>query len=288
MAAESECTLIHYSKKELTELKNEGTRNQIRYHSSSGKPDGFWYAYGETWKQLINSGKAGRNKANISFRYEFRLPDSAFVETIADASTDTIFKLSAGNLDEFMQRFVSEEHHISKAQIIESAFIVMLKDNDSAILNELSATDTKFKIYYNKLKRQLNKQLDKGEEINFETVIENIKTTFPTLLSTFSPSQRALRGDGLFLFDWRAFWKTVSESVGGVEFQEDLLTIDKWNDLDLIWTHPIAIHSGVIFHPSRFRDGILIKQLQNQLPVKSAGGKRYTRKKKSKRGTRKC
>ena len=276
MAAESERTLIHYSKKELTELKNDGTRNQIRYHSSSGKPDGFWYAYGETWKQLINSGKAGRNKANTSFRYEFRLPESAFVETIADASTDTIFKLSAGNRNEFMQQFVREEHHISKAQMIESAFIVKIQEGDSAILAELLAANPKFKRDHTKLK----KRLLRGEEINFEKEINN--------LSTFSPSQRALRGDGLFLFNWRAFWKTVSESVGGVEFQEDLLTIDKWNDLHLTWTQPIAIHSGVIFHPTTFRDGILIKQLQNQLLVKSAGGKRYTRKKKSKRATRKC
>ena len=161
----------------------------------------------------------------------------------------------------------------------------MLQHDDSAVLNELSDVEYPgFKKYYKKLKKQLYKQLYSGKEINFETVVANINTTFPTLLSTFSPSQNALKRDRLSLFDWRAFWETVSKLVGGVEFQEDLLDIKKWNDLELIWTGPIAIHSGVIFKPSIFRGGILIEQLRMQ----TAGGKRYTRKKKSKRGTRKC
>jgi hypothetical protein len=286
MATESERILIHYSKKKLTELENDGTSNQRGYHYSNGKPDGFWYAYGEVWKQLINSGKARRDKENTSIRYEFRLPDSAFVKTIADVSPHTIFELSSGNLDEFMQQFVREEHHIymTNDKIIEHALYVMLQDADSAILNELSCANQPFRAYYTKLKKQLNRQLYSGKEINFEKVIANINTTFPTLLSTFPPSKKALKSDGIFLFNWRAFWKTVSESVGGVEFQEDLLTINVWNDLELTWTHPIAIHSGVIFKPSIFRGGILMEQLRMQ----TTGGKRYTRKKKSKRSTRKC
>jgi hypothetical protein len=278
MAAESERILIHYSKKKLIELENEGTSNQMRYHFSSGKPNGFWYAYGETWKKEINSGKARRDKENTSFKYEFRLPESAFVSTIADISRDTIFELSSGNLDEFMQHFVKKEHHISmtKNEIIEHALFMKKRDGDSAILTELSRVNSVFMTEYKKLKKQMA-----GKKIKNKSEIEK---TFSELLSTFSPSQKALKGDGLSLFDWRAFWKTVSESVGGIEFHEDLLTIDTWNDLHLTWTRPIAIHSGVIFNPSTFRGGMLIEQLR----IQTAGGKRYTRKKKSKRTTRKC
>lgn len=285
MAAELTRTLIHYSKKKLIKLENEGTRNQIRYHLSSGKPNGFWYAYGETWKKEINSGKARRDKENTSFKYEFRLSESAFVSTIADTSRDTIFELSSGNLDEFMQHFVREEHRISmtKEEIIEHALTVKVSEGDSTILTELSDVNPVFMEYY----EQLGDRIFNGKKINLKNEIKKINkiiTKFPELLSTFSPSQNALEGDGLFLFDWRAFWGTVSESVGGIEFHEDLLTIDTWNDLHLTWIRPIAIHSGVIFKPSTFRDGILIKQLQ----IQPAGGKRYTRKKKSRRTTRKC
>ena len=278
MAAESERVLIHYSKKKLIELENEGTNNQRRYHFSSGKPDGFWYAYGETWKKEINSGKARRDKENTSFKYEFRLPESAFVSTIADTSRDTIFELSSENLDEFMLRFVREEHHIpiTKNEIIEHALYMKAHDRDSRILTELSGVNPVFMTEYKKLKKQMA-----GKKIKNKSEIEK---TFSELLSTFSPSQAALKGDRLSLFDWRAFWKTVSESVGGIEFHENLLTIDTWNDLHLTWTRPIAIHSGVIFNPSTFRGGMLIEQLR----IQTTGGKRYTRKKKSKRTTRKC
>lgn len=278
MAAESERILIHYSKKKLIELENEGTSNQMRYHFSSGKPNGFWYAYGETWKKEINSGKARRDKENTSFKYEFRLPESAFVSTIADISRDTIFELSSGNLDEFMQHFVKKEHHISmtKNEIIEHALFMKAHDGDSAILTELSRVNSVFMTKYKNLKKQMADKKIKNKS--------EIEKTFSELLSTFSPSQKALKRDRLSLFDWRAFWKTVSESVGGIEFHEDLLTIDTWNNLELTWTRPIAIHSGVIFNPSTFRGGILIQQLR----IQPAGGKRYTRKKKSKRTTRKC
>ena len=286
MAAELTRTLIHYSKEELTNLKNEGTRNQIRYHLSSGKPNGFWYAYGETWKKEINEKKTSRDEKNTSFKYEFRLPESAFVSTIAAAKPNTIFVLSSGNLNEFMQHFVREEYRISmtKEDIIAHALEMMLQDGDSVILTELSCKNKVFKKHYKKLEARI----ERGKEIVFENEIETLITTIKKLSSTFSPSQNALEADGLFLFDWRAFWETVSESVGGIEFHENLLKIDTWNDLHLTWTRPIAIHSGVIFKPSTFRDGILIKQLRMQLPVKSDGGKRYTRKKKSKRTTRKC
>lgn len=278
MAAESKRILIHYSKKKLIELENEGTSNQERYHVSSGKPNGFWYAYGETWKKEINSGKARRDKENTSFKYEFILPESAFVKTIADISRDTIFELSSGNLDEFMQHFVKREHHISmtKNEIIEHALSMKKFEGDSTILTELLRVKPLFMTEYKNLKKQMA-----GKKIKNKSEIER---TFSELLSTFSPSQKALKGDRLSLFDWRAFWKTVSESVGGIEFHEDLLTIDTWNNLDLTWTRPIAIHSGVIFNPSTFRGGMLIEQLR----IQTAGGKRYTRKKKSKRTTRKC
>ena len=278
MAAESGHILIHYSKKKLTKLENDGTSNQRMCHRSNGKPDGFWYAYGEAWKQLINSGEARRDKENTSFKYEFSLPDSAFVSTIADVSPHTIFELSSGNLDEFMQHFVREEHHISitKDEIIEHALCMKAQDGDSTILTELSRVNPVFMTEYRKLKKQMASKKIKNKS--------EIEKTFSELLSTFSPSHNALKGDGVSLFDWRAFWKTVSESVGGVEFQEDVLTIDVWNDLELIWTGPIAIHSGVIFKPSIFRGGILMDQLRMQ----TSGGKRYTRRKKSKRSTRKC
>jgi hypothetical protein len=278
MAAESERILIHYSKKKLIELKNEGTGNQMRYHFSSGKPNGFWYAYGETWKKEINSGKARRDKENTSFKYEFRLPESTFVSTIADTSPDTIFELSSENLDEFMQHFVKKEHHIymTKNEIIEHALFMKAHDGDSTILTELSVVNPVFMTEYRKLKKQMAAKKIKNKS--------EIEKTFSELLSTFSPSHKALMGDRISLFDWREFWKTVSESVGGIEFHENLLTIDTWNDLHLTWTGPIAIHSGVIFKPSIFRGGILIEQLR----IQTAGGKRYTRKKKSKRTTRKC
>jgi hypothetical protein len=304
MAAESERILIHYSKKKLTELKNEGTMNQMRTHRFSGKPNGFWYAYGEIWKQLINTGKAGLKKENASFKYEFRLPESAFVSTLADASLDTIFELSKSNLNEFMQHFVKEEHRISMSNddLMEHAFTVMIQEGDSAILDELSDANPAFMKYYESLKNRLEEQFEDGVEINLKKVIKNINKKFPTLLSSFSSSRKALERDHLFLFNWRAFWKTVSESVGGVEFHEDLLEIDEWKDLHLTWTRPLEIHSGVIFRPSSFRNGILMEQLRMQMAggmqtargmqtaggVQTARGKRYTHKKKSKRGTRKC
>jgi hypothetical protein len=79
------------------------------------------------------------------------------------------------------------------------------------------------------------------------------------------------------MYNWNKFWNKVSNTVGGIEFHTDLFDIKKWEDIHIPWTGKIEIRSGVIFHPSTFRNGILKEQLKLQQMFGGKKTKRYTR-----------
>ena len=278
-------TLIHYSSQPLRGLRNEGTADQASYHHMNGKPNGFWYAYGDVWKEAIESGRpglAGRRNTPLH-RYEFQLPESAFVSAVEDMTPDTIFELGRDNLNAFMQRFVRPAHQrrMDQVGVVKQALTMMVQEGESSVFAEWAAADEVFGDYYEDLKYEMMDKLNAGENINLAKEARKILRGFPELRA----SPLALRGDRILLFDWVAFWKDVARAVGGVEFHEDVLGVRTWGDVELTWTGVLGIPSGVVFHPNRFREGVMVRQL-TQGGLRARGFKRSTRSKRSKRSTR--
>jgi len=274
MAALLERTIIHYSKNKLSELGSY-TRSQAKLLAIYGKPMGFWYAYGEDWKNVVNAGKGGRNKTNSTFRYAFTLPESTFITNVIDASPDSIFELSQSNHDEFMKKYSKDEYRTSKDMILELAFGSFIMEGESAVLNEIFDMDNDFSVFCDKLRDDNDPDIIK--------IIEKTKITFPNIIDQFSPSDRALAADHIVMYDWMKFWEDVSDTLGGIEFHTDLFDIDIWNDIYLPWTSKLDIRSGVIFHPDTFRNGIIMEQMRATV---FGGKKRYTlRKKRNRRKT---
>ena len=152
MAAEaSSHTLYHYTSQKIKEFHNN-PKDQVLI-SHYGKPMGFWYAYGTNWRNIVKEGKTGRSSNTVALRYEFTLPDNAFVTELKSATKDTIFQLSASNLDEFMKNFDRDEYRYPFNKLIETAVYILVKDEKSDILEELENRDKtgKFRKFLKKM-----------------------------------------------------------------------------------------------------------------------------------------
>lgn len=256
---------------------------------------GFWYAYGEDWKEYVvtqntgNNHQRGHTKKNTAVRHEFLLPEEAFVTEVKEATPNTIFELSRGNLDAFMKRFVKKAHRYTLPQVLEMAFTNMVTEGErGAILDELSEKDERVREYVDMIQEYVEADAlaELGERIgicgsdcenNEDNLIKGVVTymrkNYKRVLSGYSPSREAQTQDQIHLLDWGAFWRDVSRKVGGIEFHSDLFDMDSWEDVWLPWADKLSVRSGVVFHPSRFRGGILMEQLASQV----MGGSRSRR-----------
>lgn len=280
MAAEaSSHTLYHYTSQKIKEFHNN-PKDQVLI-SHYGKPMGFWYAYGTNWRNIVKEGKTGRSSNTVALRYEFTLPDNAFVTELKSATKDTIFQLSASNLDEFMKNFDRDEYRYPFNKLIETAVYILVKDEKSDILEELENRDKtgKFRKFLKKMIKDIKKDYKKGIEPDYGMHFELLFDNFYDFLDSNPPSLKALRADNINNYNWESFWKDVSDRIGGIEFSKDLFTINEWNGIWLSWTDKLDIRSGVIFHPNIFRDEIVKKKILDVDPVVATnGGRRRTHK----------
>jgi len=276
MASSASRTIYHFTPKKITAFQNK-PRDQLKLLAIHGKPLGFWYAYGTNWKNLVESGKTGRSRNTVALQYEMTLPEEAFVSDVESATSDTILELSAANLDAFMTRFHNDAYRSSKKEIIHQAFIKFVKEGDSAVLNELAESDNTG-MFHEHLD-EIREEIANVDDLNNLPDYENeAYEYFFELFEKVDPSPGALRSDQMLNYDWTTFWKNVASSVGGVEFHTNLFTIHEWKKLWLPWTDKLDVRSGVIFHPSTFRDGIVVEQILMVDPVaEKSGGRRRTR-----------
>jgi hypothetical protein len=277
MASTMERTIIHYSQTKLTKL-GSFTISQAKIQGFYGKPMGFWYAYGEDWKHLVNSGKAGRDRGT-TYRYIFTLPESTFITNVADVTLDKILELSKSNLDAFMKKYAKDKyrHRRSKDEALKMAFELLIRDGGSAVLNELIEDDEDFGVFCEELMDEDNPNLTK--------IIKKVKNEFPHIISKFKPSDKALASDHVSPYFWAQFWEDVSKTLGGIEFHTDLFNIDTWNDIYLPWTGTLGIRSGVMFHPDTFSNGVIMEQFQATV---FGGNKRRTLRKRGLRRTKRA
>lgn len=285
----AERTLIHYSKNKLTNLKNTTTDQEKLLHFL-GKPTGLWYAYGEDWKEFIKNKKSGHTVNNTKFRYEFTLPEDTFITDVNKESLNSILVLSKENFDNFMETYINQKDKYSMYQIVETAINKTPQDGKSSILSEIAniLKDDVFDEYYQHLINLYNFEDNNGnyqdndnknnDNINIEDIREIL---FDRIPEDYVPSNEALKDDRIIMYNWKKFWNNVSNKVGGIEFDKDLFDIKKWRDIHIPWIDKIEIRSGIIFHPSTFRDGILKKQLELQQMVGGKKRKQHTRCKRS-------
>jgi hypothetical protein len=278
MASVGDRTLIHYSKGKIPKLSNNmSTQRYLMKHT--GKPMGFWYAYGNNWQEyIISNPTEKRTIENTTFRYEFTLPEEIFVTEVEDATPDTILQVSKANLDSFMQKFVKEEHRYKPHEVVKSAFEDRINSGKkSRVVDELAAKNEKFKAELPTLTKKSS-----------ASVMKKIKKDYPSLLSSYTPSVQALQEDHIINYEWVFFWEDVSNAIGGIEFQSDLLDVDEWDGIWLSWSRVLSIKSGVIFRPTKFRDGILQEQLKTQYMNggNKRGGKQTRRKRRGIRKTK--
>ncbi len=301
MASLSTRTLVHYSKERITDLQNV-TQKQLDLLQLWGKPMGFWYAYGEDWKEYVhaqhtgNNNQRGHTKKNTAVRHAFLLPEEAFVTEMKEASPHTILELSKANLDAFMKRFVKKTHRHTLRQVLEMAFMKMGTEGEPGrILQELSEKDEELGKFVKDVQEMMEEDMYAelmdwmGMMVDSDDVLEKglvqyVFTHFKRTLSGYSPSREAQTYDQIHLFDWGAFWRDVSRKVGGVEFHSDLFDTDSWENVWLPWTDKLSVRSGVVFHPSRFRGGILMEQLASQVMGGAKG--RRTRRRRRQAGSR--
>ena len=287
----AERKLIHYSKNKLTDLKNT-TIDQEKLLGSLGKPKGLWYAYGEDWKEYIQKSQKphlSRTMNNTTVRYEFTLPEDTFIKEITKSSPNSILELSKQNLSNFMKRFVKKKYIYPVEDIVEVAINQTPGKGGSSILDEIAIIvnreeedDEKkvFSEYYEKLTNPLE-----PEDNDYVDIFQIKEILFDRLPTNYVPSRKALADDHITMFNWTSFWEDVSNTLGGIEFHNDLFDIEQWENIDLPWTNKLDIRSGVIFHPNTFHKGILIKQLELQQMVGGKKRKQHTRRniKKTKR-----
>ena len=292
MAASSSRTIVHYTPNKITRLRSS-TQEQLGVLRHSGKPMGFWYAYGTNWRNLIEAGRAGqkRNTKNIGYRYDVPIPEEAFVTDVASITPNVILELSASNLDDFMERFHRDEYQpkLSIEETINAALERWAQEGDSHVLQEMAkkdSTDT-FDAFLDEMREAMDTN-DNNERIDLEGLIEITHDRYYELFMENPPSEAARIADDIGTYDWVSFWDGVSSSVGGVEFHEDLFTITEWKGISLTWTDKLDIHSGVIFDPATFRDGVLKEYILQMDPVPAKGGRRgRTRRGRGRKGGRK-
>jgi hypothetical protein len=283
MATASSRTLFHYTPNKITSFHNSPKDQQLllaRY----GKPMGFWYAYGTNWRNLVEAGRAGRSVNTVTLRYEVSLPEEVFVTDVASATPNTILELSAQNLDEFMERFHRNEYQSSSEDIISAAFYGFVMEGSSAILKELSAKDKtgELRAFLKEIQEEMETQNGYEDPPDYTEIAFD---RFSDLFANSRPSSAALRADNTRDYEWGSFWEDVASSVGGIEFHTDLFTIQEWNGIWLPWTDKLSVHSGVIFHPNTFRNGVLVEHILQVEPVRArAGGRRRTRKGRGRKG----
>jgi|LauGreDrversion4_2_1035121.scaffolds.fasta_scaffold17974_5 hypothetical protein len=270
MASLSERTLIHYSKQPLTQLQNY-MHSQFALLRKTGKPIGFWYAYGQDWKNYINTHdekKSGHSKENTTYRYEFTIPEEAFTIDIKAASPNTILELSKANLDEFMKTFFNKkESYIGLNFLLEQSLDQYRLKGENMIIEELRSKSEEFKVF-------LDEKISSKKKVSVKTIVKDAKAKFPALFQNYFPSIQAQKDYGASICLWSDLWSNVDSAFGGVEFHPDLFDIESWDNIWLPWTSVLDIRSGVIFRSTKFRDGILSQQLSAQT-VK--GGRRHTR-----------
>lgn len=77
-AASTNQKAYHYTDKPIAnwDAINSSSIKSRYTIGKAGKPIGFWYAYGTTWKNLVNSSK-------VTYKYAFNLPEDSFI-TISD------------------------------------------------------------------------------------------------------------------------------------------------------------------------------------------------------------
>lgn len=276
MAASASRKLFHFTPKKITAFQNS-PKDQLKLLAIHGKPLGFWYAYDTDWKNLVEKGETGRSMNTVALKYEMTLPEEFFVSDIEKAKPNTIFELSYANLDAFMKKFHRDDYRSSENEIIRQAFIKFVKDGDSTVLNELAEADNtgNFIEHLDEIKEEIANLNDQN---NLPDYGNEAYEYFFELFEQVDPSPEALRSDQILNYDWASFWENVASSVGGVEFHTNLFTIKKWNGLWLPWRDQLDVRSGVIFHPSKFGDGILVEQILKVDPVATkSGGRRRTR-----------
>jgi len=281
MASLSTRTLVHYSKERITDLQNV-TQKQRDLLKLWGKPMGFWYAYGEDWKEYVhaqntgNNNQRGHTKKNTAVRHVFLLPEEAFVTEMKEASPHMILELSKANLDAFMKRFVKKTHRHTLRQVLEIAFMKMgTEGGPGHILHELSEKDEGLGQFVKDVQEMMEEDMYaelmdwmgmmEEDDVLEKGLVQYVFTHFKRTLSGYSPSREAQTYDEIHLFDWGAFWTDVSRKIGGVEFHSDLFDVDSWEKIWLPWADKLSVRSGVIFHPSRFRGGTLVEQLASQV-----------------------
>jgi len=280
MAAADERTIIHYSPTKLPKLESF-TFSQAKIQAMIGKPMGFWYAYGEDWKHVVNSGRAGKDRAT-TYRYVFTLPESTFITNVADVSLDKILELSRTNFDDFMKKYATDKyrHRPTKDEALKMAFDLMMRNGKSAVFDELIDGDEEFSGFCHNLLVEKNPNLTK--------IVKKVKSEFPHIVPKFKPSYKALALDHVPSYYWVQFWENVSKTLGGVEFHTDLFDIDIWNDIYLPWTSKLDIRSGLMFYPETFRNGVIMEQFQatvfggksiKRRTLRKKGGRRKTFKK---------
>lgn len=284
MAASASRTIFHFTPEKITAFQNR-PKDQLKLLAIHGKPLGFWYAYGTNWKNLVESGKIDRSRNTVALQYEMTLPEEAFVSDVESATSDTILELSAANLDAFMKRFHNDAYRYSKKEIIHQAFVKFVKEGDSAVLNELAEADNTgtFHEHLDEIREEIDNVNNLNNLPDYE---KEAYEYYSELFEHVNPSPAALRSDQILNYEWDKFWENVASSVGGVEFHTNLFTIHKWKKkkLWLPWTDKLDVRSGVIFHPSTFRDGILVEQILMVDPIaEKSGGRRRTRRNKTRK-----
>ncbi len=286
MASLSERKLVHYSKQPLSQLQNY-MHSQFALLRQTGKPMGFWYAYGQDWKDYINANeeekKSGRSKENTTYRYEFTVPEEAFTRDIKAASPHMILELSKANLDEFMITFFNKkESYVGTTFVIEQSLDQYRLKGKNAVIEELFSKNEEFRVF-------LEEKLSSKKKVSVKTIVKDAKAKFPALFQNYFPSIQAQKAYGASICLWSDLWSNVGSAFGGVEFQSDLFDIESWNEIWLPWTSVLDIRSGAVFRPTKFRDGILSEQLKAQTMEggRKKSSKRMLHTRRKRRGMRK-
>ena len=271
---------FHVSFKPLTRLRAAGQPSKAEF--ATGKPVGLWYAKGTDWLPIMNrdlgapianavsmelglqamvNAAAENDMASIYpediYIYRLQIEESHYTDSIIQPATNKVLRLSAANLDAFVNGLYTpwktEERIIDKISLFFSKRLLDGIEVATIFENYFSQITEPDEEWYEEYQNLDDDEKDEYLMGNAEEITGWIASDLHDNFAAKKAAVFALDGDMASFVEkrlWAAFWNTsFLQRFAGVEFDASVVSRPDAP----IWSAYLDIPSGCIMRPSALR-----------------------------------